>query len=200
MIKVLIVDDSAVVRKILSREMSQAPDIEVVGTAPDPYVARNKIVALKPDVITLDVEMPRMDGLTFLEKLMQHHPLPVILLSTLSSEGSEVAIRALECGAVDVVCKPSSAATLSRDCEVLVDRIRSASRARCARGRSASSAPRVAAPSSVSLESVSHRLVVIGASTGGTDAIKQVLEQLPATAPPPRYARKCRPPARVPAL
>src|SRR3989339_2263695 len=105
-IKVLIVDDSAVVRKIFSEELSKERDIEVVGTAPDPYVARDKIVQLKPDVITLDIEMPRMDGLTFLRKLMKHYPLPVIIVSSLTPAGSTLALEAIEAGAVEVVAKP----------------------------------------------------------------------------------------------
>jgi two-component system chemotaxis response regulator CheB len=182
-IKVLIVDDSAVIRRLLSTEISKAPDIEVVGTATDPYVARDKIVALEPDVLTLDIEMPRMDGLTFLEKLMQHFPMPVVVVSTLTEEGSETAIRALELGAVDVVGKPSSAKTWARDAEILIDRIRIAARTRCTRSRPAvtpvEKRPRV----TPSLAAACHRLVAIGASTGGTEAIKAVLQQLPATTP-----------------
>ena len=109
MIKVLIVDDSAVVRKILSDDLSRYEDIDIVGTAVDPYVARDKIVKLKPDVITLDLEMPRMDGLSFLSKLMKHYPLPVIVLSSLTPRNSETAIKALDLGAVDVLCKAGSA-------------------------------------------------------------------------------------------
>jgi chemotaxis response regulator CheB len=104
--RVLIVDDSAVVRKILAAELSRDPSIEVVGTAPDPFIARDKIVTLKPDVITLAIEMPRMDGLTFLRKLMHYHPLPVVVVSSLTPQGGELS---LEAGAVEVVCKPSAA-------------------------------------------------------------------------------------------
>ena len=109
MIRVLVVDDSALVRKLLTEELSRYDDIEVVGTAVDPYVAREKIVALKPDVITLDVEMPRMDGLSFLVKLMKHYPVPVIIVSSLTPTNSDAAIRALSPGAVDVIGKPGSA-------------------------------------------------------------------------------------------
>jgi len=105
-IKVLIVDDSAVVRKVLSRELEAIPGITIVGTAPDPYVARGKIVRLKPDVVILDIEMPRMDGITFLRKLMQHYPLPVIVVSSLTEKGSVMAMDAFSAGAVDVVSKP----------------------------------------------------------------------------------------------
>ena len=111
-IRVLIVDDSAVVRKVFSTELGRSPEIEVVGTAPDPYVARDKIVQLKPDVLTLDVEMPRMDGITFLRKLMQHHPMPVIIVSSLTSQGGDLAMEALEAGAVEVMCKPGSSYTV----------------------------------------------------------------------------------------
>src|SRR5210317_300419 len=98
-VKVLIVDDSAIVRKILSQQLDQDPNIEVVGTAPDPFIARDKIVALNPDVLTLDVEMPRMDGITFLRKLMKHHPMPVIVVSSLTPQGGDTAMEALEAGA-----------------------------------------------------------------------------------------------------
>ena len=105
-IRVLIVDDSAVVRKIFTEALSKEPGIEVVGTAPDPYVARDKIVSLKPDVITLDVEMPRMDGITFLRKIMKYYPLPVIIVSSLTSKGGKMALEAMEIGAVEVLSKP----------------------------------------------------------------------------------------------
>src|SRR5881227_195326 len=107
--RVLIIDDSAIVRKILTEALSQDPGIEVVGTAPDPYVARDKILQLRPDVLTLDVEMPRMDGITFLEKLMRHYPLPVIVVSSLTAAGTKTAVHALAAGAIDVVGKPGSA-------------------------------------------------------------------------------------------
>ncbi len=131
MIKVLVVDDSAVVRQILSAELSRARGIQVVGTAVDPYVARDKIVTLKPDVLTLDIEMPRMDGLTFLGKLMQHYPLPVIVVSSVTPAGGEAAMRALELGAIDVVSKPGSAYTVADISTILVDKIRAAAVARC---------------------------------------------------------------------
>src|SRR5437762_1406804 len=105
-IRVLIVDDSAIVRKILSDALASEPDLEVVGTAPDPYVARDKILALNPDVLTLDIEMPRMDGLTFLRKLMHFHPMPAVIISSLAQPSCRVAIEALELGAVEVLAKP----------------------------------------------------------------------------------------------
>src|SRR3984957_17849843 len=105
-IKVLVVDDSAIVRKMLSASLSCEADIEVVGTAPDPFVARDKILSLKPDVLTLDIEMPRMDGVTFLKKLMHHHPMPVVIISSLGIASSRAALEAMEAGAIDVLAKP----------------------------------------------------------------------------------------------
>ena len=107
-IKVLVVDDSAIVRKVLTEELSRERGIEVVGTAPDPFVARDKIVRLRPDVLTLDIEMPRMDGLTFLKKLMKHYPLPVIIVSSLTKKGGKLSMEALSLGALEVISKPSS--------------------------------------------------------------------------------------------
>ena len=121
-VRVLIVDDSALVRDILMRELGRDPGIEVVGTAPDPYIARDKIVELKPDVITLDVEMPRMDGLTFLRKLMRHFPLPVIVVSSLTTQGGEIALEALDSGAVEVMCKPGAAYTVGDMSVELIDK------------------------------------------------------------------------------
>lgn len=105
-IRTLVVDDSAIVRRVLSSILDAAPGIEVVGTAPDPYIARDRILSLKPDVVTLDIEMPRMDGLTFLDRIMRHHPLPVIVISSLAQSSTTAAIEALSRGAVDVVAKP----------------------------------------------------------------------------------------------
>jgi len=132
-IKVLIVDDSAVVRKIFSDELSKYPDIEIVGTAPDPYVARDKIVALHPDVITLDIEMPRMDGLTFLRKLMKHYPLPTIIVSSLTPKGGKLTLEAMEIGAVDVIAKPGSSYTVGNMSTQLADKIRAAAWAKIVR-------------------------------------------------------------------
>jgi len=182
MIRVLVVDDSAVVREVLSAELGKAPDIEVVGTATDPYVARDKIVALHPDVITLDIEMPRMDGLTFLGKLMEHHPLPVVVVSSLTPQGSDMAIRALELGAVEVVSKPGSAYSVAEISRSLVGAIRAAAQARPAR-RVETTAKPLTGPSPSTLRTTS-KILAIGASTGGTEAIREVLTRLPATAPP----------------
>lgn len=182
MIKVLVVDDSAIVRQVLSDELSKAKDIDVVGTAMDPYIARDKIVSLKPDVITLDIEMPRMDGLTFLGKLMKHYPLPVIVVSSLTPEGSETALRALEMGAVEVVAKPGSAYSVAEVTKVLIDRIRAASRVRCVKQDHAP----IAKPLGQHVEAMiatTHKILAIGASTGGTEAIKDVLTRMPANTP-----------------
>lgn len=183
MISVLIVDDSAVVRNVLAERLSSVDDIHVVGTATDPYVARDKILTLQPDVLTLDIEMPRMDGLTFLAKLMKHYPLPVIVVSSVTPEGSDAAIRALELGAVDVVSKPGSAFNVAEICDLLIERIRVAASARVV---AVHSRPRGAEPVTPQVESVlrtTHKVIAIGASTGGTQAIREVLVQLPRTIP-----------------
>ncbi len=184
MIRVLVVDDSAVVRQVLTKELSKAQGIEVVGTAVDPYAARDKIISLNPDVLTLDLEMPRMDGLTFLQKLMKYHPLPVIVVSSLTPKGSETALRALELGAIEVVSKPGSAYTVADISEMLVDKIRAASMARYSIGRttsrSASDPVRTPPPK---LMRTTHRILAIGASTGGTKAIEDVLVNLPTNTP-----------------
>lgn len=184
LIKVLVVDDSAVVRQVLSAELSKAPDIEVVGTAVDPYSARDKIVQLKPDVITLDLEMPRMDGLTFLGKLMKYNPLPVIVVSSLTPQGSQTALRALELGALDVMCKPGSSFTVRDISLQLVDMVRAAAVSRvrprpAARAGGAEPAPLVGK----SMMRTTHKIVAIGASTGGTEALKAVMRQMPGDAP-----------------
>src|SRR3989339_1159983 len=180
-IKVLIVDDSAVVRKIFSEELSKYHDIEVVGTAPDPYVARDKIVALHPDVITLDIEMPRMDGLTFLRKLMKHFPLPTIIVSSLTPKGGKLTLEAMEIGAVDVIAKPGSSYTVGNMSTQLADKIRAAAWAKVIRKDKD-----VADSENVPLKALaetSHKVIAIGASTGGTEALKTVLTKLPANSP-----------------
>lgn len=183
-IKVLIVDDSAIVRKIFTKELSRERGIEVVGTAPDPYIARDKIIKLKPDVITLDIEMPRVDGLTFLKKLMRYYPLPVIIVSSLTKEGGKLALEAIESGAVDVLSKPGSAYSVGEMKQQLAEKIRAAARARIFRSHERT--PRVRAERSVSdqwLNATSHKVVVIGASTGGTEALKKILVELPPAFP-----------------
>jgi len=184
-IKVLIVDDSAVVRQILTRELSRDRNIEIVGTAPDPYVARDKIVQLKPDVLTLDVEMPRMDGVTFLRKLMKHHPIPVIIVSSLTAAGSELAMEALQCGAIDVMCKPGTSYSVGDMSELLIEKIKAAAlvdikkRAEVVKA-SAEMRPPV---KRLAMTCTTNKIIAIGASTGGTEAVREVLEQFPSGAP-----------------
>ncbi len=182
MIRVLIVDDSAVVRKILKEKLEKASDIEVVGTATDPYIARDKIVQLKPDVITLDIEMPRMDGLTFLGKIMKHFPMPVIVVSSLSPEGSTTALRALELGAVEVVGKPGSAYSLDKISSLLINKIRIASKAKYRNFGKIKALPTVSG-AELSRIKTTENILAIGASTGGTEAINRVMLQLPSTTP-----------------
>jgi two-component system, chemotaxis family, protein-glutamate methylesterase/glutaminase len=183
-IKVLIVDDSAIVRKIFSEELSKEPDIEVVGTAPDPFVARDKIVLRKPDVITLDIEMPRMDGLTFLKKLMQHHPLPVVLVSSLTPQGSKMAMEALENGAVEVLAKPGPSYSVGDMSAQLKEKIRAAARVNIDRLRTVSTSLKNApGPVSCALQETTQKMIAIGASTGGTEALKKILTMLPVNIP-----------------
>jgi two-component system chemotaxis response regulator CheB len=183
MIRVLIVDDSAVVRKVLTDELSIHEDIKVVGTAIDPYAARDKIVQLRPDVITLDIEMPRMDGLTFLSKLMKHYPLPVVVVSSLTPQHSEAALRALELGAVEVISKPGSQYSVPTDSTALVRAIRAAASARIQQARPAvATTVHIDAPTLARLETT-NKILAIGASTGGTQAIEAVLRGLPVTTP-----------------
>ena len=183
-IRVLVVDDSAVVRRVFSEELSRERDIEVVGAAPDPYVARDMIVRLKPDVVTLDIEMPRMDGITFLRKLMKYFPLPVIIVSSLTTEGGVLAMEAMDIGAVDVISKPGTAYSVGDMSVQLAEKIRGASRvnmvlrAKEAQGRAATAAPR-----QLSLTRSTNKIIAIGASTGGTEAIKEVLMKFPPTTP-----------------
>ncbi|MBN1942047.1 MAG: chemotaxis response regulator protein-glutamate methylesterase [Phycisphaerae bacterium] len=178
MIKVLVVDDSAVVRQVLTKELSKADGIEVVGSAIDPYVARDKILSLKPDVLTLDIEMPRMDGLTFLEKLMKHHPMPVIVVSSVTPQGSAAAVRALQLGAVEVVAKPGSAYSVAELTTSLVESIRAAACVTCLK-REATQAVAPQKGHVQAMISTTHKILAIGASTGGTEAIKEVLLNLP---------------------
>ncbi|MCG8620234.1 MAG: chemotaxis response regulator protein-glutamate methylesterase [Desulfobacterales bacterium] len=184
-IKVLIVDDSAVVRKVLSKELAAKPGIQVIGTAPDPYVARGKIVRLNPDVVTLDIEMPRMDGITFLKKLMQYYPLPVIVISSLTDKGSRLAMDAFSAGAVDVICKPGSAYSVGEMSQDLARKIRDAAhaRVRLARPEKESEPGSLPAVTSGALSATTNKIIAIGASTGGTEAIRKVLTRFPASAP-----------------
>lgn len=205
-IKVLVVDDSAIVRKILSDAIDAEKDMEVVGTAPDPYVARDKIVALRPDVLTLDIEMPRMDGLTFLKRLMKHCPTPTIIISSLGQASGEAALEALRCGAVEVMCKPMGPYSVGDLRFSLASKIRAAA---CAKKKVSASIHSV--PASRPVEAVAastpavpsapaapaapivpiaarfarrpETVIAIGASTGGTVAIQELLTRLPADMP-----------------
>ena len=182
--KVLIIDDSAVVRKIFSDELGRDPEIEVVGTAPDPYIARDKIVRLKPDVVTLDVEMPRMDGLTFLRKLMHHYPIPVVIVSSLTEKGSEMALEALDLGAVDVLSKPGASYTVGDMSVALGLKVKAAARASLDRHltkKKNNNGHPTEAPQA--LARTTNKIVAIGASTGGTEALRTLLTGYPADAP-----------------
>ncbi len=190
--RVLIIDDSAVSRRALSDILSTDPDIDVVGTAPDAMIGLRKIEALSPDVLTLDVEMPGMDGLTFLERLMKSNPMPVVMVSAYTEAGSDAAIRSLELGAVDVVEKPRYEVRegLSNLSELIIDKVKGAALAQVASPsmRFFEHNTGESAVISVTQESLGHapleQLVAIGASTGGPQAIRQVLEVLPASMPP----------------
>lgn len=197
-VRVLIVDDSALVRRILTEVLSADPALEVVGTASDAYVAREKIKQLSPDVLTLDVEMPKMDGVTFLRNLMRLRPMPVVMVSSLTEHGAEVTLDALAVGAVDYLPKPKIdiAATLTDYADELRAKIRSAATARvrpytgsAAGNGSASVVPRLGVDAVLAKAPVrrqfrtTDRIIAIGASTGGTEAIKEVLVQLPADTP-----------------
>ncbi|MDT8407150.1 MAG: chemotaxis response regulator protein-glutamate methylesterase [Methylococcales bacterium] len=181
-IKVLIVDDSALIRQLLREIINTSPELEVVGTASDPYMARDKIKKLNPDVLTLDVEMPKMDGLTFLRNLMRLRPMPVIMISTLTEQGAEISLQALALGAVDVVAKPKvdAAQQLDHYAEAIIGKIIAASQARVDSVNHAAS-PQIATPTAGGYQ---RKLIAIGASTGGTEAIKSVLGRLPETMPP----------------
>ena len=183
MIRVLVVDDSAIVRKVLTEELGRYPDIEVVGAAVDPYVARDMIVRLNPDVITLDIEMPRMDGLSFLAKLMKHRPMPVVVVSSLTPENSDTALRALELGAVEVMCKPGSAYSTADISRRLVQAVRAAARSRPAALRRLPAVSPVPPASGRFRLQTTRKIVAIGASTGGTGALEVVLQSFPADTP-----------------
>jgi len=223
-IRVLVVDDSATVRRMVTDALQSDPEIEVVGTALDPYIAKDKIIALKPDVLTLDLEMPRMDGLTFLKILMERHPLPVVIMSSLTQPGSVKALEALQEGAVDVLGKPGTSYSIGDLGPQLVAKVKAAAQARVRRpsGRAPSvTTPAIPEPAAVPPSPApvvpgaagsppppapprrtvmarplvkppviagpppgSRKLILIGASTGGTEAIREVLERLPGNLPP----------------
>jgi two-component system chemotaxis response regulator CheB len=185
-IRVLIVDDSAVARRAIRDALEQDAEIEVVDVACDAYVAREKILKLEPDVITLDLEMPRMDGLTFLRILNEHHPLPVVVVSSLTPKGSAKAMAALEAGALDVLAKPDGSQTLGEVAHQLADHVKAAARARLRPRRPESN---ITAPPPVSAsippgEFSARRVILIGASTGGVEALRFLLPRLPDGLPP----------------
>jgi two-component system chemotaxis response regulator CheB len=203
-IRVVVVDDSALIRSMLSSLINSQPDMECIGAANDPYQAREMIRNLDPDVITLDVEMPRMDGLDFLEKLMRLRPMPVVMVSTLTERGAETTLRALELGAVDFVAKPriGIATGLQEMAAEIADKLRIAARARISRRAVARPAPPSATPRAAGAGTIApgapplvkavpisysrastEKLIAIGSSTGGTEALREVLTQLPADCP-----------------
>ncbi|MGV8937946.1 MAG: protein-glutamate methylesterase/protein-glutamine glutaminase [Allorhizobium sp.] len=198
-IRVLIVDDSASVRQTLTAILQQDPEIEVIGAAADPFAAARKIAEQIPDVITLDVEMPRMDGITFLRKLMAQHPIPVVMCSSLTEAGSETLLQALEAGAVDIILKPKIGAAdfLAEEGMRIREVVKSAAQARVSgprrstlRAGAPSGAPAkltadaiLPPPSGRAMAKTTEMVVCVGASTGGTEALREVLERLPANAP-----------------
>jgi two-component system chemotaxis response regulator CheB len=183
MIKVLIVDDSAVVRKIMADQLSRFEDIEIVGTAVDAYDARDKIISLRPDVITLDLGMPKMDGLSFLAKLMQHHPMPVVVLSALTPKNSKTALRALDLGAVEVLCKPGPGHSTDSILSTVAHAIRTAAKAQIQlKHIHLPSVDKNILSGSLHLKNT-DKVIAVGASTGGTKAIEYVLRELPASSP-----------------
>jgi len=187
--RVLIVDDSAVVRKLLGDALRREPDIEVVGGASDPFVARDMILQYKPDLITLDIEMPRMDGLSFLRRLMAHHPIPAIVVSSLTQSGSAASLEALRIGAIDVIAKPGGPHSVDQVTEKLIQRIRAlraAPAVNLTRSALVSAAAAGAGPTPPrgAVGRRARGLIAIGASTGGTQALETVLTRLPADVPP----------------
>lgn len=180
-IQVLCVDDSALIRQLMTEIVNSHSDMEMVATAPDPLIARDLIKQHNPDVLTLDVEMPRMDGLDFLERLMRLRPMPVVMVSSLTSKGSEITLNALELGAVDFVTKPQLGLRegMLHYSDAIADKIRAASRARVSRHVPSAAPKRLMASPLVG----SEKIIAIGASTGGTEAIRQVLVPLPPTSP-----------------
>ncbi len=186
-IRLLIVDDSALIRNMLTEIFNSSSDIEVVGTAADPLIARDKIKKLNPDVITLDIEMPRMDGLTFLRNLMRLRPMPVVMISTLTEQGASVTLEALEIGAVDFVAKPKLdvAASLKQYSDEIINKVKVAARAnvKAREGRTPVKKPVVSTTGSTHFKTT-DKIIALGASTGGTEAIKDVVAGLPEDTPP----------------
>lgn len=186
-IKVLVVDDSAMVRKFLSIELSKSEEIVVVDTAIDPYFARDKIVNLKPDVVLLDIEMPRMDGLTFLRKLIKYYPIRVIIVSSIAEKGGEVALKALEYGALEVIAKPSVSYSVNDMLEQLKEKIIAVSKIpdwKIGIKESNNKINNTVKVNKSSLIKTTNKIIAIGASTGGTEALKEILEKFPINSPP----------------
>jgi two-component system chemotaxis response regulator CheB len=188
-IRVVVVDDSALVRSLLTDIINRQPDMQCIGAAADPLAAREMIRNLNPDVITLDVEMPRMDGLDFLDKLMRLRPMPVVMVSTLTERGADVTLRALELGAIDFVAKPKIGVAdgLRLLADNITDKIRIAAKARVSKAKAsapstAAASPRAAQPAALGRLST-EKIIFIGASTGGTEATREVLAALPADVP-----------------
>ncbi|MDI9245620.1 chemotaxis response regulator protein-glutamate methylesterase [Marinobacter sp. CHS3-4] len=183
MIRVMVVDDSSLVRKVLTDLIEQAGDMEVVATAPDPHAARELIKKLNPDVLTLDVEMPKMDGIDFLEKIMRLRPMPVVMVSSLTHEGNETTLRALELGAVDFITKPQIdvAEGLAEYVDDLHEKLRAANASTVSRRTKAPKAK--VRPVSNAGRPSSEKIIVVGSSTGGTEAIRNLLSQLPKQSP-----------------
>jgi two-component system chemotaxis response regulator CheB len=187
MIKVLIVDDSVLIRKVLTEIFSSQPGFTVVGTAADPYIAREKIKSLAPDVITLDIEMPKMDGITFLRNLMRLRPMPVVMISTLTQKGAPSTLEALEIGAVDYIGKPSAdnPELLSDYADEILEKVKMASVANVSRLEIQANRPAVISPKPMVKQGLNKEaFIVVGASTGGTEAIREFLCMLPADTPP----------------
>ncbi|MBN1141281.1 MAG: chemotaxis response regulator protein-glutamate methylesterase [Deltaproteobacteria bacterium] len=186
-IRVLVIDDSALVRQILTQGLNMDPAIEVVGSAADPYIARDKILQLKPDVLTLDVEMPKMDGIEFLRRLMPQYPLPVVMVSSLTQKGKQITLDALDAGAVDFVTKPTSnvAQSLSTMILALCEKVKIASRANVSRWKKDRETIKKEIPAAKRefLANSTDKVIAIGASTGGTEAIKKVITLYPADMP-----------------
>lgn len=187
-VRVLIVDDSAAMRQLLTAILSADPMIEVVGAAQDPYYARDKIKALQPDVVTLDVEMPRMDGITFLEKLMRGHPMPVVMVSSLTQAGCDVTLHALELGAVDFFPKPTidTLSGVAEGAAEIVAKVKAAAHARVRRrdaSELAATRPTVSHGGVASAFRLTNQVIALGASTGGTEALRSILMELPSATP-----------------
>jgi two-component system, chemotaxis family, protein-glutamate methylesterase/glutaminase len=194
-IRVLVIDDSALVRQMLTEILNSDRSIEVIGTAPDPFIAREKIKRLNPDVLTLDVEMPGMDGITFLRNVMRLRPMPVVMVSSLTERGAEVTLQALEIGAIDFVSKPKVdvAHTLEQYSEEIIEKVKIAARAKI-KAREIIDAPSIKVEPKLSADAVlgsrktqhfktTERIIALGASTGGTEAIKEILMRMPVDAP-----------------